>query len=104
MNGKKVMQKWSFNSTSNPNQKPYEVLQYADGSLSCNCPSWVRGKKQWTNGVRQCKHTRGVQAMAMVQIGEAQLPSSVTMPPAAIADTTKLAQATLSLHKRKLRL
>ncbi|MEO6182850.1 MAG: hypothetical protein ABIP71_07090 [Verrucomicrobiota bacterium] len=54
----KPMQRfWTFRSDSNPDVA-YQTLQYADQSMSCNCPGWTR--RIASDGSRSCKHTRWV--------------------------------------------
>ena len=48
---------WAFPSSKGTTT--YEVVRQSDGSLTCNCPGWVFKKK---DAIRECKHTRLVQA------------------------------------------
>lgn len=50
--GKKVRKQYYVESARTPGKR-YEVISYADGSLSCNCPQWkFRG--------HNCKHVKEV--------------------------------------------
>lgn len=53
-----ISHSWRFASSSG--KGVYETLQYADGSVSCNCFGWTR--RVGPNGSRTCKHCRSVQA------------------------------------------
>jgi len=54
MSTQTIAESWLFESSSSA--RTYETLRYADGSLSCNCPSWTR--RTTASGERSCKHTR----------------------------------------------
>ena len=54
---KPIQRVWTFRSDSNA-AVDYQTLQYADGSMSCNCAGWTR--RVAADGSRSCKHTRSV--------------------------------------------
>jgi hypothetical protein len=61
--GKEVHKIWIIESQSGG--KPYETIQYCNGSTSCNCFSWIKRKP--VGGERTCKHVR------MVEMGQADI-------------------------------
>src|SRR3954467_3936915 len=58
---KEIAAVYWFASESNPNRKPYQTLQYTDGSTSCDCKGWTI-KRATAGGARSCRHTRDVDA------------------------------------------
>lgn len=54
---KPIQRVWTFASDSDSDRE-YQTLQYADGSMSCNCAGWTR--RVAADGSRSCKHTRWV--------------------------------------------
>lgn len=55
--GKKIVVKTTSVASSTNAAKSYEVLEYDDGSYSCNCPSWVfKNKGTDSSEERMCKH------------------------------------------------
>jgi len=55
-----AIQVHQFKSSSSNNY--YEVLEFADGFLSCNCKGWTLRN---INGQRKCRHTEYVKANLM---------------------------------------
>lgn len=49
---------YQYRFTSSSGNHTYETLQWTDGSLSCDCPGWVR---RCVDGKRTCKHVRFVE-------------------------------------------
>ena len=56
MKGKSILKSFQTRSKSNPSLV-HTTLVYQDGTMSCNCPGWIRHVQ--ADGTRHCRHLDG---------------------------------------------
>jgi hypothetical protein len=91
---KDIAKCWTFDSSSS--NKSYQMLQYVDGSTSCDCPGWTR------HAQRVCKHTRAVDMGTADDICKASHDYKNVAPATKAMPTKAVPQYTVATVKRKV--
>ena len=65
-----VVKAWMIESSSTPGLE-YAVVEWTNGRMTCECPSFIRGKQQRGLGMfeRSCKHTIAAAEMKAELVG-----------------------------------